>query len=157
MPTAINFENVYFPTPGMFDIDANVTMTEGPSTLHWPAGLTPTAIQVDQSTTFTFKWNLTGMLASGSFGAGNLKIDVFYEPVSAGTVVLIPTTNVALTPTKLTGATATVDVLVTPGTVPQGIYRIVVRFGAYLAPAFLQPTSPACGFAELGLIEYYKG
>ena len=154
MPTVINFENVLSTNPSNFDIDAKVTMVEGPSTLDYSEGPVPNAIQVDQSTTFTFKWNLTGFLAGPLFATGNLKIDVFYELVGGGALVSVPQTTVTLSPTKLTGPTATVDVVVAPLAVTEGVYRIVIRLAAFLAGG---TATPVCGFTELGLIQYYKG
>ena len=150
----INFEQA-IPVPStIFDINANVVMTEGPSTVPPGAIITtpPTAIQVDQPTIFTFNWAATGWLAATILAPSpikNWKFDVFYELMGPGEATFaVPTSTV---PTSLSGFT-TLTVL--PGTVAtEGIYRVVVRMMMTLTGN----PSPICGFIDFGLVEYYKG
>ncbi len=135
------------------DVNADVVMFEGPSAPS-PVGFdSPQVIRVDQSTTFTFTWTATGALLPW-FNGSQLKFDIFYEMMGPGEATfLIPSTTTNL------GA-LTVDLTVPANVVDPGVYRIVARM-MMLPPVPCGqnsgPTTPTkiCGFAELGLVEYY--
>jgi hypothetical protein len=148
MASAIGFENVLI--PGLV-VSANVGMTEGTSTAGFPADPNPSAVQVDQATTFTFGWGATGALASWLVGSGAWKFDVFYELFGPGEATFPIPSQTLLNP----AVTGTSTITVAPNTVPEGVYRVVIRM-MLLQPGGVGP-SPICGFSDLGLVEYYKG
>ncbi len=147
----ISFEQAIPVPTSVLAISANVNMTEGPSTANNPAVITvpPTAIQVDQATTFSFNWSLSGSLAP--FVGGSWQFDVFYEQMGPAEATFPVPSKLVLNVPSGTFQSGTTSIVVNPNTVPEGVFRIVIRM-------MMAPTpSPICGFVDLGLVEYYKG
>jgi hypothetical protein len=136
------------------DVNADVVMFEGAAAPP-PQGFdSPQVIRVDQSTTFTFNWTTSGALLPW-FNGSQLKFDIFYEMMGPGEATFpVPSTTTTLD-------ALTVDLIVPANVVDSGVYRVVARM-MMLPPVPCgssgpSPTTPTkiCGFAELGLVEYY--
>ena len=157
---AISFENVLPLAASLLTMNANVGITEGSSTANWgdnlpglPASSNASIIQVDQATTLTFTWNATGML-NWIIKSCSMKVDAFFELMGPGEASFaVPSATLpAMLP--VSGFTT---IVIPSGTVPEGVYRLVVRM-MLIPPTGATPgTSPICGFTDLNLVEYYKG
>jgi hypothetical protein len=142
---ALNLEKVI--PVAILDVNANVSMVASA-----PGGGiavdNPQVLRVDQATDFTFNWTIGGLFA-GFFMGASVKFDAFYELMGPGeAVIAVPTSTL---PVAL--GTLTTTLTLGANTVPEGVYRIVVRM-MVLPPSGSTPTI-ICGFEELGLIEYY--
>ena len=127
----------------MSEVDKTAVALPPPSVLNNPD---PKIIQVDQDTLFTFTWDVSGWLSG--FLCGCWQFDVFYELMGPAEASFpIPTATV----TSL--ASGTFQLKVPGGVVDEGVHRIVVRM---MLVKNGQP-SPVAGFADFGLVQYYKG
>jgi hypothetical protein len=129
----------------LIDVATNVTMTEITSTATVDD---PSVIRVDEVTQFTFNWAATGSLLPW-FNSSQMKFDVFFEQMGPGEAVIGGSTSATVLLSAGTGI-----ISLGAGSVPSGLYRIVVRMMLLPPAPFTTPTQ-ICGFVDLGLVEYY--
>lgn len=131
-----------------FGVRGGVLMFEGASTDNWQSGSPTNIIQVDQPWYIVFILRTTGLL--NHLMCGQWEFKVLLEKMGKGEDVpeLIKTIDFSSRPGWY------FDVLtIPPGTMEEGVYRVVVA-GTFKGPKNVP--GPIAGFADLGLVQFYK-
>ncbi len=138
-------------------ITGNVEYVELPGGVFPPGVITnpnPASIQVDQAWQVKFNFTASGVFFQFFGAAVKWDCDILMEQYGPGE-------NPASLPAiALPGVTAFANtyngtINISPGSVPEGVYRLVARLS--MRPAVGPTTILAAGFLDLGLVQFYKG
>jgi len=137
-----------------FGIRGKASLREGNSTAGFPGRQSNTAlIQTDQEVNIDFNWKTDGLLLP--FLCGQWKCEMFLEQMGEKEFGLPRGLSSVTTPViKTNPATYNVSLNIPANTIPDGIYRIVVRL---LFEAKDGTPAPIAAFAEFGLVQFYRG
>lgn len=147
-------ETLATPESFRFSGGSIVTLQELPSTGGWPADLNSRRlIQTDQPVNIGFQWSVAGDLVPLLSGQIKWEVKVEFEQIGVHEFDLGAAGLRFVNYVPVSGHQYHVVINLQPGTVPEGIYEIVVRLR--LRDANHRPL-PAGGFGNLGKFEFYN-
>ena len=135
---------------GLFAINGNAHLHEGPSTADLDEASPVNVIQRDQNVYVHFVWQQSGWLGKMLSPTCRWEIRVYLEQIGAGEVGNPAPVNVAFQP--VVNASYSTVVTLPAYSLPQGVFKVIATL---MLHGPLGPT-PLASFEDIGILQVYE-